>query len=76
MLGIPIADRLAEPLMLLGAVMAAYGLAYVAAGGFAPDGKFPWVTAVIFAVGAALVALRPRQLSPRVADRAATTRHR
>jgi hypothetical protein len=73
MLGIPIVDRWAEPLMLLGAVMAAYGLAYVAAGGFAPDGKFPWVTAVIFAVGVALVALRPRQLSPRVADRAATT---
>jgi hypothetical protein len=73
MLGIPVADRWAEPLMLLGAVMAAYGLAYVAAGGFAPDGKFPWVTAVVFAVGAALVALRPRQPSPRVADPAAKT---
>jgi membrane protein implicated in regulation of membrane protease activity len=30
----------------------------LAAEGFAPDGHFPWLTAVIFAVGVLLVALR------------------
>ena len=37
--------RWAEPIMLAGALMAAYGLAFVAAEGFAPDGHFPWLTA-------------------------------
>ena len=42
--------------------MSAYGLAFVAAEGFAPDGHFPWLTALIFAVGVLLVALRPAEL--------------
>jgi fucose 4-O-acetylase-like acetyltransferase len=54
-----LAGRWAEPVMLAGAVMAAYGLALLAAEGFAPDGSFPWPTALIFAVGVLLVALRP-----------------
>jgi fucose 4-O-acetylase-like acetyltransferase len=62
MLGIPLTDRWAEPVMLAGAAMAAYGLAFVAAKGFAPDGHFPWVTALVFAVGAVLVALRPTKV--------------
>jgi fucose 4-O-acetylase-like acetyltransferase len=62
MLGIPLTDRWAEPVMLAGAAMAAYGLAFVAAQGFAPDGHFPWATALVFAVGAALVALRPTKV--------------
>jgi len=59
MLDIPLAQRWADPVMLAGAAMAAYGLAFVAAAGFAPDGHYPWVTAVVFAVGALLVAFRP-----------------
>jgi membrane protein implicated in regulation of membrane protease activity len=46
--------------MLVGALMASYGFAFLAAEGFAPDGHFPWLTVVIFAAGVLLVALRPR----------------
>jgi hypothetical protein len=59
MFDVPLTERWAEPVMLVGAAMTAYGLAFVAANGFAPDGRFPWVAALIFAVGAMLVALRP-----------------
>lgn len=59
LLGIPVAERWAEPVMLAGAAMAAYGLAFLAAEGFAPDGHYPWVTALIFTAGALLVACRP-----------------
>ena len=67
MLDIPLTDRWAEPVMLTGAATTAYGLAFVAAKGFAPDGYFPWVTALVFAVGAVLVALRPTKVTHRVA---------
>jgi hypothetical protein len=59
MLGTPLPDRWAEPIMLAGAAMAAYGLEFIAADGFAPDGHFPWLLGLIFAVGVLLVALRP-----------------
>ena len=62
MLRTPLTDRWAEPIMLAGAAMAAYGLAFVAAEGFAPDGHFPWLTGLIFAVGVQLVALRPAKV--------------
>ena len=62
MLGTPLTDRWAEPIMLAGAAMAAYGLAFVAAEGFAPDGHFPWLTGLIFAAGVLLVALRPAKV--------------
>ena len=55
----PLPHRWAEPSMLAGAAMASYGLAFIAAGGFAPDGHFPWLTALIFALGVLLVAVRP-----------------
>jgi hypothetical protein len=48
----------AEPVLLAGALMASYGFAVLAAEGFAPDGHFPWLTAVVFAVGVLLVAMR------------------
>ena len=62
MLGTPLTDRWAEPIMLAGAAMAAYGLAFLAAEGFAPDAHFPWLTGLIFAVGVLLVALRPAKV--------------
>src|ERR1700741_4925373 len=65
MLGTPLTDRRTEPIMLAGAAMAAYGLAFVAAEGFAPDGHFPWLTGLIFAVGVLLVALRPAKVGSR-----------
>jgi surface polysaccharide O-acyltransferase-like enzyme len=58
---VPLAERLAEPIMLLGALMAAYGLEFISADGFAPDGRFAWVTALVFAAGVVVVALRPKQ---------------
>ena len=58
-------SRWAEPIMLAGASMAAYGLAFLAAQGFAPFGHFPGLTATIFVVGVLLVALCPRD-RPRV----------
>lgn len=59
LLGAPLSERRAEPVMLTGAAMTAYALAVVAAKGFAPDGRFPWVIAVVFAAGALFAALRP-----------------
>jgi surface polysaccharide O-acyltransferase-like enzyme len=50
--------RWAEPVMLVGALLASYGFAFLAAEGFAPDGHFPWLTAAIFTVGVLVVALR------------------
>ncbi|MGB8387468.1 MAG: acyltransferase [Mycobacterium sp.] len=68
LLGTPITDRWAEVVMLAGALMAAAGLHLLAQGGFAPDGRFPWATVVVFAVGAVLVALRPTKIRQRQAD--------
>jgi fucose 4-O-acetylase-like acetyltransferase len=59
MLGTPLTERWAEPILLAGTAMAAYGLAFVSAEGFAPSGHFPWLTGLIFAAGVLLVALRP-----------------
>jgi hypothetical protein len=56
--------RWAEPITLVGAALAAYGLAYLAAAGFAPYGSFPWPAAATFAVGVLLVALVPFRVSP------------
>jgi ABC-type multidrug transport system permease subunit len=52
--------RWAAPIMLAGASMTAYGLAFFAAEGFAPHGHFPRLTTAMFAVGVLLVALCPR----------------
>jgi len=68
MLGVPVTARWTEAVMLAGALMAAYGLSSLAAEGFAPDGHFGWVTAAVFAVGAALVGLRPTKVGQRSAD--------
>ncbi len=63
MLGMPLTERWGEVVMLAGALMAAAGLHLLAEGGFAPDGRFPWVTAVVFVAGVVLVALRPTKVS-------------
>ena len=60
---VPLTERWVEPITLSGAAMTAYGLAFVAANGFAPDGQFPLVAAVAFVVGALLVAVRPTELT-------------
>lgn len=59
LLGVPLTQRWAEPVMLAGAALAACALSLVAAEGFAPDGRFPWLTAAIFAAGGLLAAFRP-----------------
>lgn len=59
LLGVPLTERWVEPVMLAGGAMVAYALSMIAAEGFAPDGHFPWLTAVIFVVGALLAAFRP-----------------
>jgi surface polysaccharide O-acyltransferase-like enzyme len=51
--------RWGEAVMFAGAAMAVYSLEILAADGFAPDGRFPWVTAAVFAVGLVLVMFRP-----------------
>jgi surface polysaccharide O-acyltransferase-like enzyme len=63
LLPIPLTQRWGEPVMLAGAAMAAYGLSILAAQGFAPDGHFPWPTALVFAAGVLLAALRPKARS-------------
>ena len=73
MLGIPFRERWGEMVMLAGVAMAASGLHFFAYAGFAPDGHYPWVAALVFAVGAALVALRPVGVSRPSADRAPAT---
>ncbi|HET7073200.1 MAG TPA: acyltransferase [Mycobacterium sp.] len=65
MLGIPVTDRWTEPIMLAGVAMAAYGLSFLAAEGFAPDGHFAWMTALVFAAGVVLVALLPTKVPRR-----------
>lgn len=62
MLGVPLKDRWTEPVMLAGAAMAAIGLSFLAADGFAPDGHFGRLTVLVFAVGTALVALAPTRV--------------
>jgi hypothetical protein len=74
MLGIPLKDRWGEVVMLAGALMAAAGLHFFAQAGFAPDGRFSWVTAGVFAAGLVLVALRPKKVSRPSVDPAPTTR--
>lgn len=60
-LTVPIPESWAEPVLLVGATLTTYALACFAADGFAPDGRFPWLRALVFAVGAALVAVRARR---------------
>ncbi|WP_245836728.1 acyltransferase family protein [Mycobacterium bohemicum] len=71
--GVRLGVRWAEAAMLTGALLAAGGLHWLAQAGFAPDGRFSWPTALIFAAGVLLVALRPKVLSRRPVERAPAT---
>lgn len=61
LLRVPLTERWAEPVMLAGAALTAYSLSLVAAQGFAPDGRFRWLTAAVFAAGVVLAALGPQR---------------
>lgn len=61
---VPVGPVLTDAAMFVGVVLTAYGIAYVSARGFAPDGHFPWHAMLVFAVGAVLVALTPKDLRP------------
>jgi hypothetical protein len=61
---VPVSPRWSEPLLLVGAALAAVALSQLAALGFAPQGDFPVATAACFVVGIALVAAAPRDSGP------------
>jgi surface polysaccharide O-acyltransferase-like enzyme len=63
--GTPLRNQWAVPAVLAGSALAAYGLAFFAYAGFAPAGRFPWLTALVFAAGVLLVAFRPAEVSSR-----------
>ncbi|ORB82718.1 hypothetical protein B1987_01355 [Mycobacterium kansasii] len=69
----PLPNPWAEPVLLVGVLMAAAFLWLVAAAGFAPSGQYPWLTALVFALGLALVVCRPDQATRRSIDTAAGT---
>lgn len=65
-LGVRLPRRWGEAVTLAGAAMAIYSLEFLSANGFAPDGRFPWGAATVFAAGLVLVMFRPAgpRLSP------------
>lgn len=73
MLGVRLGARRAGVALVAGVLLAAGGLHWLAEAGFAPDGRFSWPTAVVFAAGVALVALRPNELSRQSVDPAPGT---
>ncbi|CAJ1510616.1 acyltransferase family protein [[Mycobacterium] burgundiense] len=58
--GLPIPGPVGDVALYAGTAAAALALALLAAGGFAPDGRFPVTTATLFVGGLVLVAARPR----------------
>ena len=52
-----------EVLLYLGTAACALALGLISAGGFAPGGRFPVATAVLFCAGALLVAICPKESS-------------
>lgn len=60
---VPLPAPVAEAMLYVGAGACALALSLLSANGFAPGGRFPVVTVVMFVVGALLVAARPRVMS-------------
>jgi surface polysaccharide O-acyltransferase-like enzyme len=73
-LRVPVSQAWTGPALLTGVLMTSYGLGYLAAWGFAPDGQFPWLTGLIFAVGAVLAAVTPRLASRHIPPTPVTKR--
>ncbi|WP_407687718.1 acyltransferase family protein [Mycobacterium sp. HUMS_1102779] len=65
-LGVRLPRRWGEAVTLAGAAMAIYSLEFLSANGFAPNGRFPWEAATVFAAGLVLAMFRPAgpRLSP------------
>ena len=59
----PVPNVVAEALLYVGTAACALALGLLSASGFAPDGRFPVPTAVLFCAGALLVAVCPKKLS-------------
>ena len=68
-LTLPVPTALAESMLYVGTASCALALALFSAQGFAPEGRFPVMMAVLFVAGAILVTVRPRTLvAARTAD--------
>lgn len=61
---VPVPNVVAEALLYIGTAACALALGLLSATGFAPDGRFPVVTAALFCAGVLLVAVRPTEFSP------------
>lgn len=66
--GVPLTERWGEACLLAGVALAAAGLHFFAYLGFAPDGRFPWLIAALFALGVLLAAVRPTKVGRRSPD--------
>ena len=60
---VPVPNVVVEALLYVGTAACALALGLLSASGFAPDGRFPVPTAVLFCAGALLVAVRPKEFS-------------
>jgi hypothetical protein len=58
----PVRSGVAMVALYVGTAACALSLALISAGGFAPNGRPPVVALVLFAVGALLVTIRPRDV--------------
>ncbi len=63
--GTPLRPSWTEPLLLIGATAVAVALAGFAARGFAPGGSLPAIALLLFAAGAVLTAIGPREAAIR-----------
>lgn len=57
--GVRLRLRWSEPLLVVGTIVAVFALWRLAAGGFAPGGRFPLATVLLYATGVVLASLGP-----------------
>lgn len=65
----PVPDGVAEALLYAGTAACALALGLLSASGFAPGGRLPVLAAALFAAGALLVAVRPREAARQYTSR-------